>query len=270
MNDLPAKKTSFIKRFERQYRLRLHMSLILLATIGAGLLATRVMLALHLHNVVIRYPLAVVFAYLVFFICVKLWLKCVAPSSTAKGKSAALDLISIPGGSGSGGGSSATGGGFRGGGGDFGGGGASGSFEVVPAALAESSAEAASSGVDAGGGVAEAAGGAVGDAVSSVDLDKGCLVAVVLLAIAAVFLGAGIFLIWEAPFILSEAAFNFFLAAGLVRGARRMGGGDWMGSVFKATWIPLAITLALALLAGFLMHHYFPGVTRISELFRHF
>jgi hypothetical protein len=270
MTDLTAKKSLFIKRFGSRYRLRLHMSLILLATVGAGLLGTRLLLALHLHNVVIRYPLAVLFAYLVFFICVKLWLRCVVPSSPAKGKSSALDIISIPGGSGSGGGSSATAGGFRGGGGNFGGGGASGGFEVVPGALAQSSAEAAAGGVDAGGGVAETAGGAVGDAASSLDLDeKGCLVAVVLLVIAAIFLGAGIFLIYQAPFILSEAAFEFLLAGGLVRGARRIERGDWMGSVFRATWIPLAVTLLLALLAGFLMHLFFPGVTRISELFKH-
>jgi hypothetical protein len=274
MNDLSPQKTFFIKRFERQYRLRLHMSLILLATVGAGLLATRVMLALHLHNVIIRYPLAVLVAYLVFFICVKLWLKCIAPSivAQARGKSSSsvLNIISTPGGSGSGGGSSSTAGVFRGGGGDFGGGGASGSFEVVPGALAQGSADAAAGGADAGGGLAEGAGGAVADAASSLDLDeKGCLVAVVLLVVAAVFLGAGIFLIVQAPVILSEAAFQFFLAAGLVKGARRMEQGDWLGSVFKATWIPLALTLALALLAGFLMHHYFPGVTRISELLKH-
>ncbi|MEW6658485.1 MAG: hypothetical protein AB1424_07470 [Thermodesulfobacteriota bacterium] len=272
MNDLAAKKSFFIKRFESKYRLRLHMSLILLATVGAGLLATRIMLALHLHNVVIRYPLAVLFAYFVFFICVKLWLRWIAPASVvrARGKSSssALDIIAIPGGSGSSGGSSSTTGVFRGGGGDFGGGGASGSFEVVPGALAQSSAQAAASGVDAGGGAAATAGDAVADAASSLELDeKGCLVAVVLLVVAGVFLGAGIYLIYQAPFILSEAAFEFFLAAGLVRGARRLGRGDWMGSVFKATWIPLVLTLLLALLAGFLMHHYFPGVTRISELF---
>jgi len=62
MTDLAAKKSLFIKRFESRYRLRLHMSLILLATAGAGLLATRLLLALHLHNVVIRYPLAVLLA----------------------------------------------------------------------------------------------------------------------------------------------------------------------------------------------------------------
>jgi len=45
-----------------------------------------------------------------------------------------------------------------------------------------------------------------------------------------------------------------------------MDSADWMGSVFKTTSIPFVVNLALAILAGYLMHHYFPDVTRISEL----
>lgn len=48
--------------------------------------------------------------------------------------------------------------------------------------------------------------------------------------------------------------------------ARRINSADWVGSVFKTTAIPFAVTLALAILAGYLMHHYLPDVTRISEL----
>ena len=78
MDDLVTQKISFIKRFKSRQHLRLHMSLILLATVCSGLLATRIMLALQLQNVMVRYPLAVIFAYLTFFIGVKLWLKYVA------------------------------------------------------------------------------------------------------------------------------------------------------------------------------------------------
>ncbi len=75
MNDLIVKKGTFIKGFIRRHSLRLHMSLILAATICAGLLSTRLILALGLKNVMIRYPLAVVAAYLTFLLGVKLWLK---------------------------------------------------------------------------------------------------------------------------------------------------------------------------------------------------
>ena len=274
MDDLVTQKISFIKRFTSRQHLRLHMSLILLVTVCAGLLATRIMLALRLQNVMVRYPLAVLFAYLTFFLGVKLWLKYVvsfvAVRSSRDTSTTSLNLFSGGSVSGSSGGGTKIGGAFRGGGGEFGGGGASGSFGEVQAGLAGSGAEALSTGTEAVGGVAEAAGGAAGDAVSGLDLDKGWLVVLALGAVVAVIFGAGIYLIYEAPFILSEAAFQVILAGGLVRGAHRIQSGDWMGSVFKATWIPLALTLLMSLLAGYLMHHFFPGVTRLSELLAHF
>ncbi|MFI5331192.1 MAG: hypothetical protein ACHQ2F_09185 [Desulfobaccales bacterium] len=268
MTSLLLKKDTFIERFKRGHSLRFHMSLILLATIGSGLLATRIMLALGLKNVMVRYPLAVVAAYLSFFLAVKLWLKFVVPLTFGRPKTSSnsINVLNVSG-SGSSGGSAGSGDGFKGGGGGFGGGGASGSFAEVPAAFAQNSTEAASGAMDTGGGAAGAVGDVAGEAVSSLDLDKGWVVVLVLGLIAAVILGAGVFLIYEAPFILSEAAFQVILAGGLAHGARRMASGDWIGSVFMATWIPLAATLLLALLAGYLMHHFFPGVTRISELF---
>ena len=148
MDSLFLKKSTFIERFKRGHSLRFHMSLILLATIGCGLLATRMMLALGLKNVMVRYPLAVVAAYLSFFLGVKLWLKFVVPLTSLRSKTSSnsLDIFTNISGSGSSGGSSGSAGGFKGGGGGFGGGGASGSFAEVPAALAESSTEAASGG----------------------------------------------------------------------------------------------------------------------------
>lgn len=252
----------------------MHMSLILVATVCSGFLATRSMLALHLDNVLVRYPLAVVCAYLVFFLSVKLWLKYVAVSPAKRCiPDNAADLIDVlpdapgvwPGGGGFPGAEA-----LQGGGGGFSGGGASGSFFGDFTAVADSSTDAVSGGVDTGGGIGGAIGDVAGDALSGLG-DEGGVAAVVvfavLAAIGAVLVGAGLYLVYEAPFILSEAAFEFVLAASLVRGSRRIDSGDWVGSVFRTTAIPFAVTLGLALLAGFLMHHYFPGVTRISELF---
>lgn len=273
MTHLFQHKIKFTERFKNRHSLRFHMSLILLATVCSGFLATRAMLALHLENVLLRYPLAVIFAYLIFFISVKLWLKYIDPTpSTHKFHDNSLDMvdvlpdlpISFP----SGGAVP-----FQGGGGGFDGGGATDSFGEAGTFLADSSVDLFSGGVDTGGGIGDAVGGAVGDVVGGVAEglgDEGGLVAVVvfaaLAAIMAVLVGAGVYLVYEAPFILSEAAFEFILAAGLVRGARRIDRADWVGSVFKTTGIPFAVTLALATLAGYLMQHYFPGVTRISEL----
>jgi len=272
MDELATRKSKFIRRFQGRQSLRLHMLLILLMTVGAGFLATRLMLALHLKNVMVRYPLAVLFAYLAFFLSLKLWLKYLASYGPAAGgrdsSTSSVDLITTGSGSGSSGGGTGVGDAIRGGGGDFGGGGASGSFGEMPVVLAQGGAEGVSAtAAEAGGGVAETAGSAAGDVASSLDFDeKGCLVLVVLGLIVAIIFGAGLYLLYAAPTILSEAAFQVILAGGLARKARQMQSGDWMGSVFKATWVPLTLTLLLSFLAGFLIHHYFPGVTRLSEL----
>lgn len=262
-------KINFTERFKHRHSLRVHMSLILLATVCAGFLATRIMFALHLDNVLIRYPLAVIIAYGIFFVSVKLWLTYIAstpaPQKVQNRSPDLLDLmpdLPISGGN--------VGELFHGSGGEFSGAGASGSFENVAAAFTDSGTGAFPGGIDAGSGIGDAVGDVAGEAVSSALGDEGGVAAVVvfalLAAIVAVVVGAGIYLVYEAPFILSEAAFEFVLAASLVRGTRRMDDSEWMGSVFKTTGIPFSVTLALALLAGFLMHRYFPGVTRISEL----
>lgn len=246
-----------------------------MATVCAGFLATRSLLALNVENVMLRYPLAVIFAYLIFFLCVKLWLRYVAPvplTQKAHGNSPDLvDLLPDLPISGQTGGSFNIAEVFRGGGGEFSGAGASGSFADVQTAFADSGNSVLSAGIDTGGGIGDAVGDVAGEAVSSALGDEGGVVAVVvfaiLAAIMAVVVGAGVYLVYEAPFILSEAAFEFILAAGLVRGTRRIDSADWIGSVFKTTGIPFMVTLLLATLAGYLMHHYFPDVTRISELF---
>jgi len=158
---------------------------------------------------------------------------------------------------------------FHGGGGEFSGAGASGSFGDIQAGFTDSGTSVLSGGIDTGGGIGDVVGDAVGGVAEGLGDEGGIVVIVVfavLATIMAVVVGAGVYLVYEAPFILSEAAFEVILAASLVRGTKRIDSADWLGSVFKTTSIPFFVTLALATLAGYLMHHYFPDVTRISEL----
>ena len=153
---------------------------------------------------------------------------------------------------------------------EFSGAGASGSFGEFDSIVAYSGTEVLSGGLDTGGGI-----GAVVENVAEGSLsalgEEGGIVAIAILAVLtsfmAVIVGAGVYLVHEDPFILSEAVFEFVLAASLVRGTKRIDSSDWMGSVHKTTWIPFVITFALAVLAGYLIYVYFPEVTRISELF---
>jgi hypothetical protein len=64
----------FMTSLKKRFSLRLHMTMILMATSLAGVLASKGMLAVGLHNVALRYPITVLFAYLVFFATIKIWL----------------------------------------------------------------------------------------------------------------------------------------------------------------------------------------------------
>ena len=287
-------KIKFTERFKKHLPLRRHMTLILLATGLSGLLTTRCLLAAGVENIAIRYPLAVICSYFVFFILIKLWLKHLSLSNTQQIKEKesylgdALSNINIPIGGGSGGSFPGSGGLFSGGGGQFSGGGASGGFDDMGAiitegtgnALSETAGSAGASILDgAGGAVVGHGGGALGDSVGDVAGgavsalgDEGGLAAIVVMtvigSVVAIVLGAGIYMIYEAPFILSEAAFQVVLAASLVKSSRAMNEPDWIGSVFRTTWIPFGLSLLLAWVGALVIHAYYPEVTRISELAR--
>lgn len=246
-------RQKFINSLKKRFSLRLHMSLILLATSIAGVLASKGLLAIGLHNVMIRYPITVLFAYGVFFAAIKIWLWLMTDAPVSKSRDNgidSLDLINIP--LPSTGSSEAT---FSGGGGSFDGGGASADFGDTLGKM--------------GSGTGDVF-GSVGDAVGGALDDEGGLVLVVVLGLLAVLLfsvlGAGLFMIWQAPAILAEAAFDTVLAASLVRSSKRMNEPDWMGSVFKTTWKPFAVVFTLAIASGWVMHHYLPKAARMMDV----
>ena len=78
--------------------------------------------------------------------------------------------------------------------------------------------------------------------------------------------GAGIYLIYEAPVILTEAAFEFLLASGMIRRFRRMDEPDWLGSVFRMTWMPFVLVLLITVLCAWYLQANYPDVVRLSDL----
>jgi len=254
-------RQKFIASFTKRSSLRLHMTLILMATTMAGVLASKVLLTIGLHNVALRYPITVLFAYLVFFTAIKIWLWLMtdAPLSSSRDSgSSRLDGFDIP----------IPSGGFGelpfSSGGAFDGGGASAGFGDTLGEMASGVGDSVGSAGDVVSGVGGVVSGALDDEV-------GLLLVVVLGLLAALLfsvLGAGVFLIWQAPAILAEAAFDAVLATTLVRSTRRMNEPDWMGSIFKATWKPFAVVLALTIVAGWAMHHYIPEAARMMDVIR--
>ena len=291
-----GKKEGFQKRFREHYALRFHMMIILLATALSGTLFSKLLLVSHVRNFGIRYPVTVLLSYGVFFLCIRLWLLYVAPGRKSGSVSDGFSYVYVSGG---GSGGSSGGGGSsvsspRPGGGDFSGAGASASFDVRTQAAATvplMAGEGPSEGSGIGDGVASAVSigdsgtdsGSSGSSGSSSSGSSGSsggggssdgmgaiIVVVVLVAVVAAVLGGAFYMIFQAPAILSEAAFQGLLAASLVKQSRNMDAENWMGSIFKATWKPFALTLVAAFVGGLVLHHYYPGAHRLMDVMKHF
>jgi hypothetical protein len=88
------------------------------------------------------------------------------------------------------------------------------------------------------------------------------------LLLFAIF-GAEVYVIYQAPAILSEAALHAILASTLVGATNRIERRHWAGSVFKATWIPFVTILLLAITFGAVAGHYCPEAIKAADIFTH-
>jgi hypothetical protein len=265
---IPA-KSRFVAAMKRSYLVRFHMALILVATVLCGLLSSKLLLLAGLEAMQIRYPAAVAFSYLSFFLLVKLWLLYVSGVPAGESREPAkpdgsildaVDLLDLPGGSGPGGAGRVV---F--GGGSSGGGGAGGTFQAAAGVPPAAPGNAAGAAAEGGGKAAETA----GDALSSLgDLDKAAIVLFLFGLLVAAVVGVGAYLLYQAPDILTEAAFQAALATSLLRRARGIDAPHWSGSVFRATWIPFAVVLGLSIVFGMIAQSFYPDVHTVAELYR--
>jgi hypothetical protein len=263
-----------------RYATRVHMSLIVFGSVAVALMATRSLLAVGVHMLLIRYTLALVAAYAAFFAGVWLWLRLSAygrylsAGGASGGKSSFLDGVNIDlrgGGGGSSGGGSL--GSIARGGGSFDGGGASGSWlrggamstGVFPAAAIANS--------DGAGGsaIGEGAGKALGGVADALGGDDGWIlivaIALVALALCAVF-GAAAFLIYQAPTILGDVVFNVMLASSMVKHAKSVQAEGWQWALLRRTRIPFALVVAATLAFAIFAQVYVPQARTGHEVFQ--
>ena len=247
----------------KHFSLRLHMTIILLATFAVGLLTVHGLFVIHVAKLWMRYAIAVIVAYAAFLGLLKIWLFYFAiciRQAHGKGSAGGIDLDFCDfssGGSSSGSSSSLSD--LGSGGGKFGGGGASGSWgtaepqPVITAPMQSASSTASHGGSSSGGGF-------------SLDLDGDEIVLVIIvIAVATAIIGAGAYLIWAAPTILSDCAFNAVLASALIHKTKKVSHPEWVGSVLHATAIPFAIVFALTILMGWYAQHICPGALRVRD-----
>jgi hypothetical protein len=277
-----ARLGRFRQRFVSRFFLRFHMAVILGGAFFAGVIANVALFYGGVRDLGFRYPAAVVAAYAAFFALIRLWLAFVASSRSREDSSSSGpdlgDLLSaVPDGAGGasfgGGGAPAVEGGFSGGGGgESGGGGADwqddGSPAVLQAQLAQLQANPGlAPGLGAaGGGEVKSDSGSGGGSLDVGDGEGAVLVVVFGLFAAAIF-GAGIYLVYDAPDILSDAALQLALASGLWRGSRQLLTPGWATGVLRKTWLPFGLVLVLAAIAGSVAGKLCPRATRLTEVY---
>ena len=206
------------------------MTVIVLATTASGLLVSKILLEAGLTNVLIRYPLSVVGAYLAFLGMARLWSSYVL----RRGEAGAFDWLDLL----DGGSWPERSGADAFGGGGSGGAGASGSWE--PAAIHD----------------------------GGIDLDLGelAVVVIVFIGLMMVVLGAGIYVIYWAPEILPEVAFNVALASCLTGAAKKAQSKAWIFGVARSTRIALAMVLVTSFGFSLALRHECPGAAKLTDV----
>jgi hypothetical protein len=239
---------------------RFSMTLILATCICLAVLTTKLLLAVGVLDMWVRYLVALLVAYGAFFIGVWIWLH-LSPygrhlrSQQKHGEDWIDANIDLPLPSG---GSAPTG--FQGGGGSFDGGGAGGSWDAANPGVS----------VDFPG-TSSSVGNSLGDIASVGDVgdEGGCLLVIagILLAIVlfAIF-GATAYVVYQAPAILAEVVFEVLLGSPLARGANALGSANWPAVLLAKTWKPFAIIAAMAIGFALFCKVYFPGITSIGGL----
>ena len=102
----------------------------------------------------------------------------------------------------------------------------------------------------------------------SIDLDEGIVVLVlVLIVLSACLGGVAVWLLWQAPVMLPEAAFEVLVASGLLRTVRRGDARGWTRGVLRSTIVPFLLLLAAASLLGWAAQYACPPATRLLDVF---
>lgn len=244
-----------VARLRRELELlsfpRIQMGLIVALTGAAGLLCSFLLLRAGMHSMVLRYPLALAGAYMVFLLLLWLWLRTKA-SDYADAQPDLLNLVPDLGNVSHGGNPLSF---HAGGGGDFGGGGADGSFDLADAAV--------SSVADAPGSDAGEAAGEVAGAIGSADELAIPIVAIVLALGLAL---ASLYVVYLAPGLFAEILFDGALSYTLYRRLRRRDSPHWLSTAFGHTAWPFGITAVFLVLVGAAMAAYAPGARSIGEV----
>ncbi|HLL15065.1 MAG TPA: hypothetical protein VK388_08375 [Pyrinomonadaceae bacterium] len=252
---------------------RLLVSFLLALTGASGFLISAVLLRLGVTMMAVRYPLAVILAYCVFLLLLRLWL------ALRRTDSSDLDHLADAGdviphlfdSAGSAGGEAARA--TFGGGGDFGGAGAGGGWSggvtgSVPGGISGNVPGGAPGNMSANvsGGSSSATDWIpdVPDALD-VDLGDGCFWIIIPIAAIAGVLFVMFYVVYIAPVFLAEIMVDALLLAGLYKRLKGVERRHWLRSCVRRTLLPALVATALFIAAGYLMGRIAPEAHSIGE-----
>ena len=225
---------------------RLQVSLILSLTALAGFLTSYTLLSLGVLRMWLRYPMAILVAYLVFLLLLALWVWLQRRSLDPE-----VDLLEViphemP---------SAHAHGLEyGGGSDYGGAGMGGTWESGVASPSSSL---------SGGGSASSGG------ILDLDLDDGWLIALAVVAILGGII-ASFYVIYIAPALLAEILVDGALIAGLYKRVKPIEHRHWLRAAVRRTVVPALLVVLCFTVAGYSLQRAIPEAHTIGEAWKYF
>jgi hypothetical protein len=271
----PDERQRAIERVRRSLvrggRPRLLVSFLLALTGAAGFLISTALLRLGVTQMSVRYPLAVLSAYAVFLLLLRLWLALQRRKTGNRSSSGgdwlfdmgdALPHLLDSGTSVAGDAARAT----FGGGADFAGGGAGGGWTGGGAALGN-----VGDSVSGNGGGGSSLLDSVPDLPDvglDLDLDDGCFWIVIPVAAIVGVIFVMFYVVYVAPVFLAEILVDALLVAGLYRRLQGIEPRHWLRSVVRRTLLPVMLATALFIAAGYLMGRIAPEAHSIGGFWR--
>jgi hypothetical protein len=222
---------------------RLQVTLILFCSGLAGFLASFSLLHLDIFQMWLRYPIAILIAYGVFFVLLRVWLW--VHGRQLKVNLDPPDFDYIPSGGSEPGAMT-----HFGGGGNFDGGGSGGSWgNSFSSSPARSTSSAVSDGI-------------------GFDLgDEGCFLVIAIIALTCGLL-ASLYVIYVAPALLAELLLDGVLMVGLYKRIKHNDQRHWIRAALRRTVVPALIVAICFTIAGFAMHKAVPEAHSIVEVWK--
>lgn len=236
------------RKLEAESYPRLQMTLIATLTGAFGLLSSFLLLRQGVESMAIRYPTAVLSAYVMFLFLIWLWLR------TNRDDYVDVPDFSSPSGSGSGCGSGAESAApiRSGSGGDFGGGGASARFDGVGSPVDD----------------CPNLGSDIGDEVGAIAEADELAIPLLAVVMAVGLAFASLYVIYIAPALLAEVLVDGALSYALYRYVRGEDSEHWLPTAMRRTALPFIATAIFLAAAGAGMAVYAPGARSIGEVVR--